>query len=571
MNRTTVNGVAVEYSPDNPNGREVAKALDNIITAVNDLTDGSISTTTVSTGTVQSATAATLVVKGTVADAGTAIKLAADVDLTSGKILTIGDNQGTSYAEKVSVDFAGAIVTASTVQGTTLTGTTALSSDAVNSRTAATLVLKSTVADAGTAVKIAANTDLTSGTILTVGDNQGTSYAEKFKVAYDGATTVSGVLTLPTGAVGAPSVNFGDADTGFYSGGLGQVNFTANGTNRVLLGTGSVSVQSVDSLRNVDGAVGEPGYTFNGDTDTGMYRSGTNTLDFATGGTKRVTIDSSGRVKTVGGVISRLFWFENPAVASTTGVHASYAANAGDIKAELDLDTPSAALDTIVEASTAGAAGNSITVAAVGDSAPAGGVTIQEVGNAVTIHFEDGVSTVANVETAITASSTLIDVKTPGTGATVLTSADNFTATNLAGGADGVNFPGAFSNPAIPRNVTVTFAAGWDAGDVTINGTDQFDAAVSETIADAAGTTVAGTKIFKTITSATKQSVGAAADGASIGYGDKIGLLAPIVSTFGMLQTDNTGEAVTVDATYHAFTPATAPNGVHDYKILVNV
>lgn len=102
--------------------------------------------------------------------------------------------------------------------------------------------------------------------------------------------------------------------------------------------------------------------------------------------------------------------------------------------AELDLDTPSAALDTIVKARAGGAGGNSITVAAAADSAAAEGVTIAEVGNAVTIHFEDGVSTVADVEAAIDADSTLIMVKTAGTGATVLAGADAFAATALAGG-----------------------------------------------------------------------------------------------------------------------------------------
>ncbi len=104
-------------------------------------------------------------------------------------------------------------------------------------------------------------------------------------------------------------------------------------------------------------------------------------------------------------------------------------------KAELDLDTPSAALDTIVRAKVGGVAGNSITVAAVADSGAAENVTIEEVGNAVTIHFEDGVSTVADVEAAIAADSALIEVKTAGTGATVLAGADAFTATPLASGA----------------------------------------------------------------------------------------------------------------------------------------
>lgn len=107
-----------------------------------------------------------------------------------------------------------------------------------------------------------------------------------------------------------------------------------------------------------------------------------------------------------------------------------------EVKAELDLDTVTGGLDTIVQAQIAGVEGNDITITVVGDSAPAGGVTIDEVGNAVTIHFEDGVSTVADVETAIGAESDLIEVKTTGTGATVLASpADECTDESLALGA----------------------------------------------------------------------------------------------------------------------------------------
>jgi hypothetical protein len=76
----------------------------------------------------------------------------------------------------------------------------------------------------------------------------------------------------------------------------------------------------------------------------------------------------------------------------------------------------------------------------VGD-AP-GAVTISISGYQVTIHINPGVSTVANVEAAITAlagPNDVIDVKTPGTGPTVLAVADcNMAATHLAGGAAAV-------------------------------------------------------------------------------------------------------------------------------------
>jgi hypothetical protein len=122
------------------------------------------------------------------------------------------------------------------------------------------------------------------------------------------------------------------------------------------------------------------------------------------------------------------------------------------VKASLSLGTLAAGhLDTVVRARAAGVGGNAVTVAATGDSAPAGGVTISESGSAVTIHFEDGVSTVADVEAAIAAHSTKIEVATAGTGATVLADAtDDFTATHLAGGATPLDVS-ALDQPLYPQ------------------------------------------------------------------------------------------------------------------------
>ena len=81
------------------------------------------------------------------------------------------------------------------------------------------------------------------------------------------------------------------------------------------------------------------------------------------------------------------------------------------------------------------------------------------------------------------------------------------------------------TSPAIPRTLQVVFAALWDGGDVTIVGTDQFDAAVTETIADVAGTTVQGVKVFKTVTSIATETVGAGgALTATVQTGEKLGL-----------------------------------------------
>ena len=47
-------------------------------------------------------------------------------------------------------------------------------------------------------------------------------------------------------------------------------------------------------ITNAGGTAGAPSYTFNGDTDTGMFRTGANAVGIATGGTLRATFDASG-------------------------------------------------------------------------------------------------------------------------------------------------------------------------------------------------------------------------------------------------------------------------------------
>ena len=123
------------------------------------------------------------------------------------------------------------------------------------------------------------------------------------------------------------------------------------------------------------------------------------------------------------------------------------------------------------------------------------------------------------------------------------------------------------TNPAIPRSLQVVFHSTWDGGDVTIVGTDQFDQAATETIADTPGSTVEGSKIFKTVTSINQQVVGAGGSAvATVQTGPKLGLLTAMNAAFGMLACNDVLEvAPTWDATYHAVTPTTAPNGSRNF------
>jgi hypothetical protein len=127
-----------------------------------------------------------------------------------------------------------------------------------------------------------------------------------------------------------------------------------------------------------------------------------------------------------------------------------------------------------------------------------------------------------------------------------------------------------FTNPDVPRNLRVTKAASWDGGTVTITGTNQFDEVISETFSALGAGLEVGTKIFKTVTSSLHSIALDGGNGYSIGTGDLVGLPVQVVNTVGFLWVGTTAEAVTIDATVHAFTPTTLPSAT-TYKVLANV
>lgn len=169
------------------------------------------------------------------------------------------------------------------------------------------------------------------------------------------------------------------------------------------------------------------------------------------------------------------------------------------------------------------------------------------------------------IDGALSSVARLFQVSAPAAASTTAVHA------GYAGNNASNTFPGPFTNPVVPRNLTVTFGATWDGGTVNVVGTDQYDVAINENFVPGAGTTVTGTKVFKTATSATKSLVGVDAATASIGTGTKLGVVANLTSAFGILTVDGAAEAVTVDATNDAFTPTTAPNGARVYVLAANL
>lgn len=99
------------------------------------------------------------------------------------------------------------------------------------------------------------------------------------------------------------------------------------------------------------------------------------------------------------------------------------------------------------------------------------------------------------------------------------------------------------SNPNIPYSFFVNFGAGWDGGNITIVGTNQYDAATTEIIPSTPNTQVSGVKIFKTISSVTKGAVGASGTAtATVQTGDKLGIIDKIADVFGYTVMNDDGD-----------------------------
>jgi len=86
----------------------------------------------------------------------------------------------------------------------------------------------------------------------------------------------------------------------------------------------------------------------------------------------------------------------------------------------------------------------------------------------------------------------------------------------------GITTPTVFTNPDFPRNLTV-WADGACTSAITITGTNQFDAAISEAISCNGAAIVSGTKVFKTITGVSCAAYSAGAQTVYIGVGSILG------------------------------------------------
>lgn len=114
------------------------------------------------------------------------------------------------------------------------------------------------------------------------------------EVGPGGLTMATGTQFIgAVGAVGTPSFTFtGDTDSGLYSNGSDSIGVTLGGV--------LVNEFVPQGFRTIAGTVALPSYSFTGDTDTGMYNSTGDEISFTAGGTNSLVLDTDSVVVSPG-------------------------------------------------------------------------------------------------------------------------------------------------------------------------------------------------------------------------------------------------------------------------------
>ncbi len=111
----------------------------------------------------------------------------------------------------------------------------------------------------------------------------------------DGTVPMTGAFEAADGSAAAPSITFAnDTNSGFYLSGGNSIGITVNGVNHGAMTNSSWELYR--KIRTSNCSVTEPCFSFSGDNDTGMFRSGTDELGFSTNAIERMVIDASGNV-----------------------------------------------------------------------------------------------------------------------------------------------------------------------------------------------------------------------------------------------------------------------------------
>lgn len=112
-----------------------------------------------------------------------------------------------------------------------------------------------------------------------------------------GLEVAVGQILTPLGTAAAPPWAFtGDTNTGMFSSGADTIDLATGGTSRFSISTTAITstlALSATSITSGTGTAAAPTYTFTGDTNTGMSAAVADTLVLSTGGTARLTLSTT--------------------------------------------------------------------------------------------------------------------------------------------------------------------------------------------------------------------------------------------------------------------------------------
>ncbi|MAK37456.1 MAG: hypothetical protein CMC15_14970, partial [Flavobacteriaceae bacterium] len=113
--------------------------------------------------------------------------------------------------------------------------------------------------------------------------------------------TMTGAILHADGSAAAPSMSFSSSnDTGFYHYGADTIGISTGGNYRAKFGSDGLfetwaGIQLKGGVvKTTDGDASGPGYSFEGDPNSGMFRADADKLGFSVGGSEKMRLTSSG-------------------------------------------------------------------------------------------------------------------------------------------------------------------------------------------------------------------------------------------------------------------------------------
>lgn len=129
---------------------------------------------------------------------------------------------------------------------------------------------------------------LAADSAIIIAPGQQSGYTTAFRWDFHSAGTLR---AYQNGAAATPTYSFNsDTDTGMYLGAVGELNFTVASANRFSIS--AIRVRPLVPMRGENGSSTEPTYSFINDIDTGMYLAGTGSVVISAANSTNINIDA---------------------------------------------------------------------------------------------------------------------------------------------------------------------------------------------------------------------------------------------------------------------------------------